>query len=304
MVFADYTGRISPSALLANKVTGVCRYLSWLPNPKVIQQEEYNTLVNGGIRVVLNWEYDGLDWLGGASAARSQALEAIRQAKALGYPPGSPIPGSADFDMTHTQWTSVCRDYAMTYGGALVDAGYRPGVYSSYDVLGWCRYETPFDWWTWQSMSTAYSQRRNAMQWDGVNLWQKSQASIAGVSVDLSTVVTEWGAMNLDLGTVGAPSLGYSAWSKDGVPRSAMQGVVLLDMAAQEFDGVSNWDGKSKSQRQQLLEEVRDNLRTLVNRPQGTVTLTDQDKQDIANLVGTQIATKVVAALETWIQRP
>jgi hypothetical protein len=57
----DYTQRIDPAALKAADVSDVCRYLSWLyqwggvthdhPNPKIIQQREYDELVRAGIGV-------------------------------------------------------------------------------------------------------------------------------------------------------------------------------------------------------------------------------------------------------------
>lgn len=283
MLFADYTGRIGPTALKSAGITGVCRYLSWLPNSKVMDSGELWTLLSGDIRVVANWEYDTYDWLGGAYAGRTHGVEAVRQLRAMNYPLGWPVPGSADFDMTRSQWITSGMDYAMSYAGALIEGGYRPGVYGSWDTLTWCHQETPFDWWTWQSMSHAYSGWRNANEWPGVNLRQRpQQTTIAGVVVDISDVITDWGNVsNLDYGPVGKPGLGYAGWSKDGVTRADMQGAVLLDLASQEFDGFSDWDGKSKSQRQILLEEVRTNVRALLNRPQGTVTLSPDDRQAI-----------------------
>src|SRR5258705_6085761 len=102
-IVVDYTVRIAPDALHAAGVAGVCRYICPPGLAKLIGLTEYRELVGAGISVTLNWEYDARDWLGGASRGASHGTQAVAAARALGYPAGGVIPGSADFDMTRAE---------------------------------------------------------------------------------------------------------------------------------------------------------------------------------------------------------
>lgn len=184
MIVLDYTQRIAPSALKQAGVIGVCRYLSWpRADWKVIHKPEYDELVKAGIRVFLNWEYDARDWLGGASYGALHGQEAVRQAKALGYPAGETIYGSCDFDISGTDWTESALSYARAYSKAVTDGGYEPGVYGPYDVLKWVD-EADIMHWLWQSMSKAFSQRRNAQAYVHTFLWQQGYKTVGGVTGD------------------------------------------------------------------------------------------------------------------------
>lgn len=185
----DYIHEISVADLQAAKVTDVFRYLSWLPNSlnKVITPNEYHRLTNGGIICRLNWEFDEKDWLGGTAKGTEHAAEAVRQAKLCGYPRHGAIIGSADFDMTLTQWNSVGHSYAQAFATGIRAGGYTPGVYGPWDVLGWC--ENVMDWF-WQSMSTAYSNKRNANKHPLTNWWQKGYKTVANQNCDWSQIIT------------------------------------------------------------------------------------------------------------------
>jgi hypothetical protein len=185
-IVVDYTGRIDPAVLRRADVVGVCRYLSWLPNDKVIQIPEYISLTQGGIQVTLNWEFDALDWTHGGNGG-SHGREAVRQARALGYPEGNVIVGSADFNMTFGQWTSNGRAYARGFAQAVRDGGYRPGVYGPWDVLMWVKAEQIMDAF-WQSMSTAHSGEKNANPFPGGHLWQKGHRFIGGSDTDWNEI--------------------------------------------------------------------------------------------------------------------
>lgn len=189
---ADYTSRIDPAALAAAGVVGVCRYLSrysW----KVISAAEYAELRAAGIAVVLNFEDYGDQWLQGSSAGAADARFAAAAAAAVGYPPGQPIPSSADFDMTSAQWPA-CRDYATAYRDTLRAAGYRPGVYGSWDVLTGCQ-GLGYDWF-WQSMSTGYSGGRNARPWPGAHLRQAYPQTVGTTSTDHNVILrSDWSDM-------------------------------------------------------------------------------------------------------------
>jgi|SRR5215471_2512590 len=64
-------------------VTFVCRYLAYLPNGKCINKAEFDNLVKAGIKVVLVWEQDGRDCMGGRARGVAHAQEAAKQAHAL-----------------------------------------------------------------------------------------------------------------------------------------------------------------------------------------------------------------------------
>jgi LysM repeat protein len=110
------------------------RYLSWLPNGKVITVAEYQQLLAKGFEVSLNWEYAAKDQLGGAASGKLHAAEAVKQARALGYPAGKTIYFSADFDATEAQQAQI--NAYMTAAKAIVHAaGYRIGIYGGFYVV-------------------------------------------------------------------------------------------------------------------------------------------------------------------------
>jgi hypothetical protein len=190
----DYSGAFpGVPALTAAGVTGVARYLSWLPNQKVITGVEYRTLTAGGIGVTLVWEYDAQDWLSGASAGALHAAEAVRQARTVGHPRGAGIYGGADFDMTRQQWLTYGNAYAVAFRDGVRAGGYRPGVYGPHDVLTWCR-DLGYALYWQAGMSTAWSAGRNAAVWLGAQLRQVRPVAIAGTACDWNDVLSgDWG---------------------------------------------------------------------------------------------------------------
>lgn len=200
----DYTSRIAPAALKAAGVSDVCRYLSWPHywngrthtevNPKIIQRQEYDELANSGVGVTLNWEYAAVDWMTGGTGAQTHAAEAVRQAEELGYPHGCAIIGSADWDMSHAQWLSSARAYAITWRDRISQAGYRPGVYGPWDVLSWCRDEVGIDVFWQAGMSTAWSGGRNRNPWPGAHIRQRGHKQVGGVDTDYNDIlIPDWG---------------------------------------------------------------------------------------------------------------
>lgn len=191
----DYTHRIDPAALRAAGATDVLRYLKPDSAPEYrITAAEYRELQAAGIGVTLNWEFRATDWLGGATAGTAHAGLAVAQARALGYPAGCVIVGSADFDMTSTQWSSAGRAYARAFKTGLQLGLYRFGVYGPWDVLGWCRDEVPADMYWQARMSWAFSQGRNAHDWPGAHLIQRRHLTVAGQDTDQNDIIRpDWG---------------------------------------------------------------------------------------------------------------
>jgi hypothetical protein len=196
----DYTARIDPAALKAAGASDVLRYLKPDSVPTyAITLTEYRELVAAGIGVTLNWEYDARDWLGGAMRGADHARQAAAKARALDYPAGCTIFGSADFDMTRTQWTGAGRAYAQAFATGLQVYGYRPGVYGPADVLTWCRDEGIMDRFWQAGMSTAWSGGRNATTWSGAHLRQRGHKLVGGQDTDWNEIlIPRWGQTGAD----------------------------------------------------------------------------------------------------------
>jgi hypothetical protein len=202
-IVLDYTARIAPAALKAAGVVGVCRYLKPDSVPAYrIGLAEYRELVAAGIDVTLNWEFDAYDWLGGAGRGQAHGEEAVRQAKALGYPAGRVIVGSADFDMTLGQWQTSAASYARAFATAVRAGGYRPGVYGPWDVLGWVKAAGVMDAFWQAGMSTAFSAGRNANAWPGAHLRQRGHRTVGGQDTDWNEIlIPNWGHDMVDFTT-------------------------------------------------------------------------------------------------------
>lgn len=198
--YADYTSPIDPATLLAADITGVCRYLSWprwwagqnhnYDNPKIIQKTEYDRLTNNGIQVILNWEYDAQDWLGGRQGAgNAHGVQAVSMAKALGYPAGSVIVGSADFDMTRNQWDSDGKTYWIEFRDTIQAGGYTAGAYGPYDVLEWVSGVGGCALYWQAGMSYGWSGGRNKNVHPNTHLFQAWHQTVGGQDVDINKII-------------------------------------------------------------------------------------------------------------------
>ncbi len=208
-MLVDYAFPLHPStaALRAAGATGVSRYLSRRTPAalgKIVTAQEYQQLLADGFEVVLNWEYDARDYLGGAMAGANHAREAINQATALGYPRGCVIIGSADADVSRADWLGTGRPYYYAFSTGLRIAGYRPGIYGPYDVLTWAREDDVADIFWQAGMSTAWSQGRNRNLWPGAHLRQRRQVIIDGADCDVSDII------QADYGQTGGTNMAIS----------------------------------------------------------------------------------------------
>lgn len=195
-ILIDCTSSPPADAMRAAGVTCVSRYLAPAGLAKVVGVAEYQALRSNGFQVMLNWENFAFDWLRGTGT--SDATEAARQARALGYPTGRTIYGSADLDMTSAQWSAGGHAYAVAFAATLHAAGYQAGVYGPVDVLDWCAGTGLFSGF-WQSMSAGFSGGRNAARGGHTQIWQRRQQTIGGADCDVSDVFTS------DFGQAGAP---------------------------------------------------------------------------------------------------
>src|SRR3954464_7046524 len=122
-VVADYSfARPDLRALKAAGAEGIARYLAPLPNPKVIDADEYRAALDAGLTVTLIWEWYNQRAVEGAEAGRVDGTEAARQAAQLGH--DGPVyavledPNPVDVSL----WPAIdayARAFALAYGGVI-----------------------------------------------------------------------------------------------------------------------------------------------------------------------------------------
>lgn len=212
-VVVDYAwGRPDISALRASGASGVARYLSYLPNGKVIDRGEYTALRAAGLDVVLVWERDAEDFGLAGFDARAAAVEALHQARTLGYPESAAIYYALDWDVTASQWPTI-RD-RLRSGPCAVHGLARTGVYGPSDALEWARRDGVASWFWQAGLSTAWSGGRNRNLWGGAHLRQRSSTTIGGVECDVNDVVrAEYGQQGVD--DMSSEDLQHALW--DGI---------------------------------------------------------------------------------------
>jgi Rv2525c-like, glycoside hydrolase-like domain len=175
--------------LLSGGVTGVSRYLSFVTSKtksKIITKDEFDALIAAGIAVVLNWEFEDDDFVKHGFDARAAAREALRQARALGYPDRHAIYFSVDFDAKEDDWPTI-RDRLRQVNAEIGLA--RTGVYGPSDVLRWAKRDGVASWFWQAGLSTAWSEGRNAKLWPGAHLFQRVNRPIGGADCDDDDII-------------------------------------------------------------------------------------------------------------------
>lgn len=138
------------------------RYLSWLPNGKVIGKSEYSQLLAKGIAVGMNWEYSANDQRAGASGGHKDATEAKRQMKALGVPLGKVCYFSADWDVASNE-LGTCLAYWKA-ARAVMAPEYGVGVYSGYRTIKFALDNGFHGWQTYAWSGGAWDPRAHIRQ--------------------------------------------------------------------------------------------------------------------------------------------
>jgi hypothetical protein len=163
--------------------SGVMRYLSWpnLTPGKIIGSAELASIRSKGLAVGLNWEYDAQDMLGGAAAGTKHATEALRQARALGYPYGCGIVFSGDFDATVAQQTPI--NAYLRAATDVLRGFYLTGIYGGYWVVKRAL-DAGAAQWAWQTYAWSGG------QWDPRAVLRQVQngITIGGASCDRNEV--------------------------------------------------------------------------------------------------------------------
>ncbi|MFJ9895982.1 peptidoglycan-binding protein [Streptomyces sp. NPDC091280] len=192
----DYSDASLTAASVAAAGYGfVCRYLSWLPNSKVLTLSEAQALTAADLGIVSNWESDGLQsWQSSVpsdpySQGVGHATEAQRQALANGMPSSRPIYFSVDFDLQSSMYSALNSYFD---GIASVIGRSRTGAYGGYHVI-----KELFDngkiAWGWQTYAWSSG------NWDSrAQLRQvQNDITVAGHDADLDQAMAsdygQWG---------------------------------------------------------------------------------------------------------------
>lgn len=130
---ADTAGRPDPTALAADGIKLVSRYLAPVPNPKVVTAAEITALHAAGIAVLLNWESSGTRAQGGAANGTQDGAQAAAMAETLGAPHGLTIFYSVDFDALPADYPAVKAYFSAVR--AATAGRYGVGVYGSGNVI-------------------------------------------------------------------------------------------------------------------------------------------------------------------------
>src|ERR1035437_8846372 len=143
----DYA-RVRPDldALRAAGV-GVVRYVCALIGTKVITKEEADDIRAHGLCLVLVYEQYELRPLEGRAAGHADALVALAQARAAGFPDDRPVYFAVDFDAQPIQQT-VIDEYLQ--GVAEVIGLERTGVYGGIKLIDRCWSNKTASWF-WQT---------------------------------------------------------------------------------------------------------------------------------------------------------
>jgi hypothetical protein len=290
-VVVDYAFKPWPStaALKAAGASGVSRYLSYVnprTAPKIVTKAEYDALLAAGLAVVLNWEYDTHDFTNAGFDARLAANEALRQARALGYPDVCPIYFSVDFDATAGQWPTIAARFRAV--NAVLGVA-RTGIYGPWDVLEWARRDGVAAWFWQAGMSTSWSAGRNRNLWPGAHLRQRRTATIGGADCDINDII------QADYGQLGGDDVGIS-----DIDTAYL--IWRIEAVTHLFDTIRG--GPEKGAAVEIVRQVKELAAGLADLKaasgQSTVTLSDADRaaitQALAGAVPTaeQIATAVL----------
>lgn len=172
-------------------ILGVMRYVSWLPNGKVIGKAEFDATLAAGKAVGIVWESTGTDYVGGYDAGHRAGLEARRQAHALGFPDSRPIYTTVD---RGDHWSDVLGEYQRGFNDAAGQQGAPQGFYGDVE-LGHRLLDLGLIAWFWQT---------NARAWPGdsidspraalIQRTSKSHPSLPASSYDENDVFAlDWG---------------------------------------------------------------------------------------------------------------
>lgn len=185
-------------AIKADGNTFVMRYLSWLPNGKVISKSEYDNYLNNGLAVGLNWEFAAGDQKGGAASGRIHGAEAYRQARSLGAPKGAAIYFSADWDVSASELPTVRAYWAAA--ASELQGFYRFGVYGGYRAVNDALDHNYLAWQTYAWSYGVWDTRASIRQY-------QNGVTVGGADCDRNLLMSTNNGLILPDGSTGGPTL-------------------------------------------------------------------------------------------------
>jgi hypothetical protein len=156
------SARPSISTIQASGANGVLRYLTPAGGAKAATKSELDAYRAAGLIVGLIFETTATRALAGRAAGKADALEAAKEAAALGYPTSAPIGFAVDFD---AQWSQVS-DYFQGIADAHIPNPIM--AYGSYTVVE-AALDAHLASYAWQT--AAWSQGRIS---DAAHLYQRN----------------------------------------------------------------------------------------------------------------------------------
>lgn len=282
----DYSwGRPNLEALRAAGFEFAVRYLSYESPPpgKVLTATEARAISAAGLGVVLVWEWQTIDALGGYAAGVQHAEVAAGQARTIGAPADVVIYFAVDFDPHPTQW-SLIRAYFE--GVCSVIPYRRVGVYGGIRTIAFC-HDHSLAAWFWQTYAWsggAWHPAAHARQ-------VRNGVTIAGATVDLNeTTVDHIGQFRFTGPDGSAEMIGGSTLSEQDARHAALLAVVgNTEVGIEGFDGqdqLLNWSRRAVEGR--LTAEIR-----AAGGPR-TVSLSEGDRDEIVE----QLRLELRATLE------
>lgn len=200
----DYSwGRVGGSnathaaAVAAAGYVGAMRYLCYPDPGKQLTKPELDALHAAGIAVGVVWETTANRSGQGRAAGQADAVEANRQADALGFPADRPIFYAVDFDTS----ADVVRPY---FAGAADVAGRPVGVYGSYRVVEGLGLD-----WSWQCAAWSGNGEGSGGSIQGRRLSRRARlfqrvGYVLGDTCDVNDVLApDWGGWHPDQPTTG-----------------------------------------------------------------------------------------------------
>jgi len=174
----------------------VCRYLSWLPNPKVITPAEAEATAAKGWWIVANWEFAGTGLLSGTYEQQvAIGREANRQALLLRVPTSSecqaagsrprPIYFSVDESVSESDFPTIYNNLRGRQEG--LGSDYEAGVYAEAALLDYLAGHGIY--YLWQS--NAWDTAPGYTSPHALIVQQFSQPTVNGVQCDLDEALIE-----------------------------------------------------------------------------------------------------------------
>lgn len=197
--FSDF--KPTPAQVRSVGASAVIGYVSPEPAKNLTDPQQY---LDAGIDVALVWEDSATNALGGSSQGQSDAMRALAQAKALGYPDACTLYFAVDFDVTPAQEPTV---QAYIRAAESVVGHARTGVYGGFYPLQ-SLHGVGLASWYWQTLAWSGGQR-----FAPACLYQNGQQVFNG-GADVNEVLAPFGAwegnrMIIAIGTDAAPVGGY-----------------------------------------------------------------------------------------------